>query len=63
MLIDAPYMQLREYGEDTACFARPPGNDASSEKHNTGVNWHACSSLTLRCASIPISHTPTRFSD
>ena len=31
--------------------------------HNTDVNWRACSSAPLRCASILVSHTPTHFSN
>ena len=35
----------------------------ASLTHNTDVNWRACSSMPLRCASIPVSHTPIHFTD
>ena len=35
----------------------------ASLTHNTDVNWRACSSMPLRCASIPVSHTPIYFTD
>ena len=35
----------------------------ASLTHNTDVNWRACSSMPLMCASIPVSHTPTYFSN
>ena len=35
----------------------------ASFSQNTDVNWLACSSMPLMCASIPVSQTPTHFSN
>ena len=35
----------------------------ASFTQNTDVNWLACSSMPLMCASIPVSQTPTHFSN